>query len=252
MFNFNLQNMKINVQIVLMTCFCLLFFTNNINSQNYPSIKIDGDEVLVSDNSKFPYWIKSGQTLEIGSNVKLISVLQYAVSAAIGGGNNLLFEDVVIVKNLQTVPSGKVWKVESVGLDMSAVVAGATGTTGTANSCPPANAGETLIEYNGCLYVKNVDESGTYTWVDALTQCTGLGSGWYLPNMDELNQLYLNWNQPSNGGTCKEFPATSQVLNLQIGTGVLLFGLIHMLGDWTPLVAISPMVLRLTPLLYAV
>jgi len=83
---------------------------------------------------------------------------------------------------------------------------GAAGATGSAASCPPANAGETLINFNGCLYVKNVDETGTYTWANAKTQCTGLGSGWYLPNKDELHGLYLNWNQPASGGDCQGVP----------------------------------------------
>jgi len=80
---------------------------------------------------------------------------------------------------------------------------GPVGPTGAATSCPPANAGETLINYNGCLYVKNVDESGTYTWVNAVSKCASLGTGWYLADINEALILYLNWNQPANGGTCK-------------------------------------------------
>jgi len=108
----------------------IMLFASNVKSQNYPSIKIDGKEILVSDNSKFPYWIKTGQTLDLGSNVQLISVLQYAESPAAGGGNDLLYETVLTITSLQSVPSNKVWKVESVGLDMAAAIAGATGPTG--------------------------------------------------------------------------------------------------------------------------
>jgi hypothetical protein len=82
---------------------------------------------------------------------------------------------------------------------------GVTGATGAVGTCPAANSGETLIKYNGCLYVKNTDETGTYTWANALTQCTGLGTGWYLPNKMELDVLYQNFDQNGsqcNGGTC--------------------------------------------------
>lgn len=120
------SKLKIALTIIL----GLMFITSNVKSQNYPSIKIDGNEVLISDISKFPYWLTAGQTLDIGSNVYAISVLQYYISPAAGGGNDLLFESVLNITSLQTVPIGKAWKVESVGLDMSAAVAGATGATG--------------------------------------------------------------------------------------------------------------------------
>lgn len=80
---------------------------------------------------------------------------------------------------------------------------GAVGATGAIASCPPANSGETLINYNGCLYVNDVDGIGAYTWSNALIHCAGLGSGWYLPDIGELREIYFNWNQPTNGGTCK-------------------------------------------------
>jgi len=80
---------------------------------------------------------------------------------------------------------------------------GPTGPAGTSSSCTPANAGETLLNFHGCLYVKNVDEPGTFIWANAKIQCAGLGSGWYLPDKDELNQLYLKWNKPQYGGDCQ-------------------------------------------------
>jgi len=80
---------------------------------------------------------------------------------------------------------------------------GNTGATGAAGlgygTCPAAPTGETVINYNGCLYVKNTDETGEYTLADALTQCTGLGTGWYLPSKAELDAIYQNYNI---GGTC--------------------------------------------------
>jgi len=71
------------------------------------------------------------------------------------------------------------------------------------NGCPPANVGETLINYNGCFYVKTTNEPGTYTWANAITKCNSLGSGWYLPNKMELDVIYQNWNNSSYGpGNC--------------------------------------------------
>ena len=122
---------KVNLtKIALAVVLGMVFLTSSVKSQNYPSIKIGGDEVLVSDISKFPYWLNTGQTLEIGAYTKFISVLQYGEVTAASGGKDLVYEGVVKVTTLQSVPSGKVWKVESVGLDMAAAIAGATGPTG--------------------------------------------------------------------------------------------------------------------------
>jgi len=172
----------------------VFLLTVKLQGQNYPTIKIDGDEILVSDNSKFPYWLSAGQTIELGSNVKLISVIQYTESSMVGGGKDLLYEAVLTIRTTQVVPAGKVWKVESVGLDIAAV--------GKTATCPSANAGEVLILYNGCLYGKDVDEAGTYTWVDANKKCESYGYGWYLPRRTELEEIYYNWFQYNHGGKC--------------------------------------------------
>jgi len=97
-------------------------------------------------------------------------------------------------------PSGAVG---ATGVTGAVGATGNTGATGAAGlgygTCPAAPTGETVINYNGCLYVKNTDETGEYTLADALTQCTGLGTGWYLPSKAELDAIYQNYNI---GGTC--------------------------------------------------
>lgn len=108
-----------------------LFLINNVSSQNFPSIIVDGEEVLIPDFAMFPFWLNTGQTIEIGANTKFISVVQYnEVPTASANGNDLIYENVVKVTAQQLVPSGKVWKVESVGLDMAAAIVGPTGPTG--------------------------------------------------------------------------------------------------------------------------
>ena len=89
---------------------------------------------------------------------------------------------------------------------------GATGAAGSSANCPAAPTGETLIYYNGCMYVNTTtDQSTSNTWSQALTTCTGYTgpsggeSGWYLPNKMELDVLYQNFNtngQQCHGGTC--------------------------------------------------
>ena len=67
--------------------------------------------------------------------------------------------------------------------------------------CLPADTNETLLFFNGCVYIKTTDEAGTYTWDDANTVCQNKGVGCYLPSKMELDFIYQVWNQPANGGT---------------------------------------------------
>lgn len=98
---------KLNFIIVL-----LLIISINTYSQK-PSILINGTHTLASSDAKFPYWLSSGNSLNIGNKVVGISVIQYRISPIPGGGNDLLFDTVMYISSLQNVPVGKVWKIES-------------------------------------------------------------------------------------------------------------------------------------------
>jgi hypothetical protein len=93
-------------------------------AQTTPTILINGQAVMASHITASPYWLSAGQTLEIGTLVKFISVLEYTIAASPGGGNVLQFEGVLSVTTSQTVPANKAWKVESVGVDPTAAVFG--------------------------------------------------------------------------------------------------------------------------------
>ncbi|NTW31370.1 MAG: collagen-like protein [Bacteroidetes bacterium] len=111
-------------------------FMNCAYTQTIPTIFIGGEEVLANNFSISPYWLNAGQTLAIGNKVKSISVLQYNIAPALGGGNSLQFESILSVTTQQVVPTGKAWKIESVGLDPMASIGtiGATGATGVSGN----------------------------------------------------------------------------------------------------------------------
>lgn len=73
--------------------------------------------MLENDNHsglKLPLWLKSGSTLAAGARVHLISVIEFEVINNQAQGNNLVFSQVLeIGSQVQTVPAGKTWKVES-------------------------------------------------------------------------------------------------------------------------------------------
>jgi hypothetical protein len=91
--------------------YSLFFITLSSLGQSSSELIIDNASTLFS-NISFPYWLKSGQTINIGANTKTISVLEFNVD-----NNSLEFSQVLSINSLQTVPVNKVWKIESVGLN---------------------------------------------------------------------------------------------------------------------------------------
>ncbi len=89
--------------------FCLLLCSKLSFAQNDPLLLIDGDTVSMKSGLSLPYWLKAGQTLALGSNVKSASVLEFTIDS-----NQLVFSNVISVKNVQTVPVGKAWKIEAI------------------------------------------------------------------------------------------------------------------------------------------
>lgn len=81
-----------------------------IMAQSDPVLIIDGTNTTFKSGLSFPYWLKEGQTINLGSNVKSISVLEFTID-----NENLKFSQVLSITNLQTVPVGKAWKMESLG-----------------------------------------------------------------------------------------------------------------------------------------
>lgn len=101
-----------------------VLLTTSLFSQTTPTVLIDNIPVMAYNVSGSPYWLSEGQSLEPGNLVNMISVLQYNIATAAGGGNTLQFESVLSVTSSQTVPNDKAWKIESVGIDPSAAVFG--------------------------------------------------------------------------------------------------------------------------------
>jgi len=90
-------------------------------AQCQPAIRIDGNRVNLGVDEAasaiaFPFWLKDGQTLSADQLVHSISVLEFTQN-----DSNLEFSQVVSVTSEQTVPEGKVWKVESAARNRSIV-----------------------------------------------------------------------------------------------------------------------------------
>jgi hypothetical protein len=88
---------------------CCLLCTNLLFAQNDPILLIDNDTVSMKSGLSLPYWLKAGQTIALGTNVKSASVLEFTIDS-----NELQFSNIISVKSLQTVPTGKTWKIEAI------------------------------------------------------------------------------------------------------------------------------------------
>jgi len=86
-------------------------------AQQMPSMKIDNDTTYFSSDISFPFWLKSGQSLQSLQNVKNVSIIEFDVDS----NGNMKFSRIVSgnLNTPSTVPAGKVWKMEAIGLSAS-------------------------------------------------------------------------------------------------------------------------------------
>ena len=117
---------------------CCLLCTNLLFAQNDPILLIDNDTVSMKSGLSLPYWLKAGQTIALGTNVKSASVVEFTIDS-----NELQFSNIISVKSLQTVPTGKAWKIEAIAC-----------TTNTANT------GDVLT-WNGSNWVASASNAAS-------------------------------------------------------------------------------------------
>ena len=87
-----------------------LFF-NLSYSQGIPTIYIDSKAIKFSSEISLPYWVPSNKTLQLGQDAVAASIIEFNVN-----GSELAFNQVLNITNSGTVPSGKVWKIEAIGI----------------------------------------------------------------------------------------------------------------------------------------
>lgn len=95
----------------LTTCLLVLISAHFVLCQNYPTLIIDNVQTKFSEIS-LPYWLKAGQTINIGTNAQSVSILEFTIN-----GSNLAFSSAITLNSSQTVPANKVWKIEAIGLN---------------------------------------------------------------------------------------------------------------------------------------
>jgi hypothetical protein len=132
----------------------LLFIICSISAlgQNLPSLLIDNLSTQFSESS-LPYWLKAGQTINIGNNAQSVSIIEFTIN-----GVNLEFTQIITLTTAQTVPANKVWKIEAIGLiaansSIPSSIFSGSGTSSSAASLP------TIFQSP-----KKFEIPGTYNW----------------------------------------------------------------------------------------
>ena len=136
---------------VISVLFCVSCTLSTLG-QNLPSLLIDNVSTQFSEVS-LPYWLKAGQSIDLGTNAQSVSALEFNVN-----GSNLEFSQAIAITTAQTVPLNKVWKIEAIGLKSanssipSSILLG-SGSTSTSTSLP------TVFQSP-----KKFEIPGTYSW----------------------------------------------------------------------------------------
>jgi hypothetical protein len=134
----------------------LLLYVTILTAQNSSSLVIDNISNQFS-NISLPYWLKSGQTIDLGTNAKSVSIIEFTVN-----GTALEFSQVISLTSVQTVPQNKVWKIEAIGQTI------ATNPNPLNATIPSSNSGLTAINNNKLPTIYqtpvNFNDPGVYTW----------------------------------------------------------------------------------------
>jgi hypothetical protein len=109
--------------------FCTFFlFVSTLNAQKTPTLLIDGTPVKFQGDLSLPYWVSAGKTIGFSVNAISASVLEFNIDS-----NELQFNQVLHLTTSGTVPTGKAWKIEAIGLgpNSSAIPTSGFSTTAT-------------------------------------------------------------------------------------------------------------------------
>ena len=127
--------------------FTFLLVVSTLNAQKTPTLLIDGTPVKFQGDLSLPYWVSAGKTIAFSVDAISASILEFNVDS-----NELQFNQVMHLTTSGTVPAGKAWKIEAIGLGPNS---SEIPTSGFSTAATPT------------IFTSPVTYStpGTYTWV---------------------------------------------------------------------------------------
>jgi hypothetical protein len=98
-----------NFLIITFTLFGHILF-----GQINPTLLIDNEPIKIQGETSLPYWIGAGKTMTLGQDAVSASVLEFTINSG-----NLEFNQALNITSTGTVPTGKVWKIEAIGIGVN-------------------------------------------------------------------------------------------------------------------------------------
>lgn len=89
----------------------LIFFSIKINAQILPTILINNLPIKIQGSTSLPFWIGEGKVLALGQDAISASIIEFNIN-----NSNLEFNQVLNITSSGTVPVGKTWKIEAIGI----------------------------------------------------------------------------------------------------------------------------------------
>ena len=127
--------------------FFILLTSITLTAQNDPVLIIDNVNITIKPGVSLPYWLKAGQTIDLGPNARSASILEFTIDS-----NNLIFSQAISLTAAQIVPANKVWKIEGIGTGINSNSQSLSGFT--TNTVPTIFTSP-----------KKFETAGSFTWV---------------------------------------------------------------------------------------
>ena len=124
-----------------------LIFVSVLNAQKTPTLLIDGTPVKFQGDLSLPYWVSAGKTIAFSVDAISASVLEFNIDS-----NELQFNQVIHLTTSGTVPTGKAWKIEAIGL-------------GPNSPEIPTSGFSTAVTPTIFTSPVTFSTSGTYSWI---------------------------------------------------------------------------------------
>jgi hypothetical protein len=103
--DFKLLVMKLLLSSLLIT------ISSCYKAQITPTILIDNQPIKIQGTTSLPYWIGAGKELTLAQDAVSASVLEFTIN-----NSNLEFNQTLHITSTSTVPTGKIWKIEAIGI----------------------------------------------------------------------------------------------------------------------------------------
>lgn len=89
----------------------VVFYSLLASAQTTPVLFIDNTPIKFQGDISLPYWVGAGKSVQLGQDAVSASILEFTLV-----NNEMEFSQAIHLTSNSTVPTGKVWKIEAIGI----------------------------------------------------------------------------------------------------------------------------------------